>query len=130
MSNVYPTAPGVLDFVTPRRSSNATLNPVRQGDTFRRLLTLQDFDLDGHDLRMEVKETKDATSSVLYLSTGNGRIFIDGDTITLEVTPTITAALEPATYFYDLEIITPQSEVYTLLEGRFEVVREITTQED
>ena len=131
MSNVYPTRPGQLDFSNRQGRRAPQLNPMRQGDTFRRFITLEDFDLTGHDLRCSVREKPDDSAPILFMSTGNGMIEILEPTLfKFEVAPAISEPLEVGVYHYDVEIVTPAGDVYTLFEGRWDVVREITKEAD
>lgn len=128
--NVYPTQPGRLDFSAACHSQNPALHPMRQGDTFRRTLGIEPLDLTDHDMRMSVRAAPDDENPLLFLSTGNGRIEVIPDAFSLIVAAEDTEELPAGVYKYDIELVTPGGEVYTLLEGRFDIVREITQEAD
>lgn len=103
-----------------------------QGATFERVFTFynQDgttpFDLTGYSARMQIRRDIDATTTLLDLTTENGRIALGGaeGTITLTLTPGETAALTDDGV-YDLEISTAEA-VYRVLKGAFRLDPEVT----
>lgn len=145
MSNVYPTKPERLDF-TNNDSQYPSIDALRKGSTFSRILTVDDLDLTDHELRMSVKETYDSTAILVLesteLSSTQPRITIevtDGTSvIDLIVPSSVTETLDAGSstnciprqkrYWYDMEIITPSNEVYAFLEGEFFIVDELTTE--
>lgn len=107
---------------------------VYQGATFNRVFTWQvgtpaaNVNLTGYTARMQLRSNPAATTSVLELTTTNGRISLGGSagTVTLALTPTETAALPADQYAYDLELIAGNGEVTRLLEGFVTVDAEVT----
>lgn len=83
--------------------------------------------LTGSTARMHIRSTIDAGSTLATLTTENGGLTLGGTagTVAITISATATAAYTPATYWYDLEIITG-STVERLLQGRFEVDPEVT----
>lgn len=104
-----------------------------QGSTFTRTIEIKQadgtvFSLNGYTARMEVRRTVDATSSLIGLSTANGRITINASlgAITLTLTPELTAALTQSG-FYDLEIVhTATGAVHKVVRGEFKLEREVS----
>ena len=104
-----------------------------QGSTFTRTLEIKTaegtvFSLVGYTARMEVRRTLDATSTIVSLTTANGRITINGSlgTITLNLTAVETAALTQSGV-YDLEIVkTATGEVYKVVRGDFKLEKEVS----
>ena len=102
-----------------------------QGATFQRNLLWQSNgvpnDLTGYTARMQVRTDYASTTIVVELTTENSRISLGGTagTIALTIPATITAALTPAVYVYDLELIIG-SIVYRLVQGKFSVNPEVT----
>jgi hypothetical protein len=78
---------------------------------------------------MHVRETVEANTTVLVLTTENNRISVDGANGVFELTVSHTdmANLASDKYVYDLEIIAPVSgTVNRLLYGNFVVRAEVT----
>lgn len=104
-----------------------------QGSTFTRTIEIKQadgtvFSLSGYTARMEVRRTVDATSSLIGLSTANGRITINAalGAITLTLTPDLTAALTQSGV-YDLEIVhTATGAVHKVVRGEFKLEREVS----
>lgn len=104
-----------------------------QGSTFTRTIEIKQadgtvFSLTGYTARMEVRRTVDATSSLIGLSTANGRITINAalGAITLTLTPDLTAALTQSGV-YDLEIVhTATGAVHKVVRGEFKLEREVS----
>lgn len=104
-----------------------------QGSTFTRTIEIKQadgtvFSLNGYTARMEVRRTVDATSSLIGLSTANGRITINAalGAITLTLTPNLTAALTQSGV-YDLEIVhTATGAVHKVVRGEFKLEREVS----
>ena len=77
---------------------------------------------------MQVRYASD-TSSIIELSTSNGRITIDSayGRINLSISATDSAALAAGSYNYDLNLTnTVDGTVYKILEGAFVVKASIT----
>ena len=104
-----------------------------QGSTFTRTLEIKTaegtvFSLVGYTARMEVRRTLDASSTIVSLTTANGRISINGalGTITLTLTAVETAALTQSGV-YDLEIVeTSTSAVHKVVRGEFKLEKEVS----
>lgn len=104
-----------------------------QGSTFTRTIEIKQadgtvFSLNGYTARMEVRRTVDATSSLIGLSTANGRITINASlgAITLTLTPELTAALTQSGV-YDLEIVhTATGAVHKVVRGEFKLEKEVS----
>lgn len=103
-----------------------------QGATFERVFTFyaQDgttpFDLNGYSARMQIRRDVNAVTTLLDLTTENGRIALGGTegTIALTLTPAETATLTDDGV-YDLEIRTDDA-VYRVLKGAFRLDPEVT----
>lgn len=100
-----------------------------QGATFALSIEWRDstgalVDLSGRTARMQVRASKSASTTVLELTTENGRIALT-TSIALSISATTTAALTPGAYVYDLEVVNG-AEVVRLLEGSFVVSGEVT----
>ena len=105
---------------------------IEKGATFSKTFTWKNPDgsainLTGYTARMQVRQSKKASSTLLSLTTENSRITLGGaaGTIVLTITATDTAAISWATGVYDLEMITG-STVKRLLEGAVTVSEEVT----
>jgi len=104
-----------------------------QGSSFTRTLEIKTaegtvFSLTGYTARMEVRRTLDASTTIVSLTTTNGRISINGSTgvITLTLTAVETAALTQSGV-YDLEIVkTATGEVFKVVRGEFKLEKEVT----
>ena len=104
-----------------------------QGSSFTRTLEMKTaegtvFSLTGHTARMEVRRTLDASTTIVSLTTANGRISINGalGTITLTLTASETAALTQSGV-YDLEIVkTSTGEVHKVVRGEFKLEKEVS----
>lgn len=115
-------SPGVLDL------------SCYQGANFDYTLTWQAggsaVNLTGYSARMQVRDSYDAGTAVVSLTSGTG-ITLGGTagSIILELSSTATAALDgtPNTqYVYDLELVSGAGYVTRLVEGRFYVYPEVT----
>ena len=104
-----------------------------QGSTFQRVLEIKDadgtaFELTGYTARMQIRRDLDSTSSLMELTTANGRIVISGvlGVITITLTPELTATLTRSGV-YDLEIVkTATGAVHKVVRGEFRLEKEIT----
>lgn len=110
---------------------------IEQGAKFLKTLRWKDaldapISLAGFEARMHVRESKDADTILLELTTGNGKIELEpgGDTglIRLYVGATETAALDWVAGVYDLEIVetADPENVTRLVEGKVKVSLEVT----
>jgi hypothetical protein len=110
---------GVVNFVCP------------QGATFRRTLTWKighnPINITGYSARMQVRETHES-SNVLISLTSNSGITLGGSagTIALYISNTETSNIRAGLYVYDLELISPNTDVTRLIEGKFDVTPEVT----
>jgi hypothetical protein len=108
---------------------------IQKGASFSRTLTYLQAsgaprDLTGYTARMQIKDVYGGT--LLYeLTTGNGRITIDGvnGKTTLTLSAVQTAGLTFASGIYDLELVSPAATpvVTRLVEGTITVTPEVTT---
>lgn len=81
----------------------------------------------GYQARMQVRESADATSTLLSLTNGSG-ITLGGTagTILVNITNTQSAAIDGGSYSYDLELVSSGNIVTRLLQGSFNVVGNVT----
>lgn len=119
---------GQFDFVKNAESNNA----CEQGATFSRDIYWKDerkqpVDLTGYTARMHVRSRVDASATIVELTTVNSRIALTTATgkIALTISASDTAGLTTGTHVYDLEMVYG-SNVYRLLEGKFEIYGEVT----
>jgi len=104
-----------------------------QGSTFARTIEIKDadgvvFPLTGYTARMQVRRDVDSSTTLIELTSANGRITINGalGAITMTLTPDLTASLTRSGV-YDLEIIkTSTSEVYKVIRGEFRLEKEVS----
>ena len=82
--------------------------------------------LTGYTARMQVRPSYISDSVILSLTNGSG-ITLGGaaGTIALAASASVSAAIEPRAYVYDLELVNG-SEVTRLLEGKFTATPEVT----
>lgn len=105
-----------------------------RGATFTRIITWKDengtpIDLTGCTARLHMRDSIDATTPFLTLTTENGGITLGGiaGTIALLATATATTAITAAQGVYDLELIASDGVTVTrLIEGMVFVVAEVT----
>jgi hypothetical protein len=103
-----------------------------QGATFARTLQWLDeneapIDLTGYTARMHVRKTVKSATTLIELTTANGRITLtpaDGK-LDLLLTATLTAAITDGGV-YDVELVSPGGVVTRILEGKFTLSREVT----
>lgn len=102
-----------------------------QGATFTRTLTVKDSngdarDLSSHTARMQVRRTKSSATSLIELTTANGRISTNAaGQIVLSISAADTAALTDEGV-YDLEIEDTSGSVERVVEGKFNLHLEVT----
>lgn len=104
-----------------------------QGSTFSRTIEIKDsdgaiFTLSGYTGRMTVRRSIESSSSIIELTSANGRLAISAQSgaITLTLTPQLTGALTQSGV-YDLEIVkTATGEVYKVIRGEFRLEKEVT----
>lgn len=105
-----------------------------QGATFSRSITWKDsakraINITGYTARMHVRTVAEAPTTVLELTTENGRISIVGATgqITLTVSASDMSLVASDKYVYDLELVAPVSGVVNrVIQGNFVVRAEVT----
>jgi hypothetical protein len=86
--------------------------------------------LSGYSANMVVRNSPTSTTSIITLSTFNGRITMGGadGTFTLNLTSAETFALAAGQYVYDIELTSPGNQKVTrLLEGGFIVYEGVTS---
>lgn len=104
-----------------------------QGSNFSRTIDIKlpngdPFPLTGYTARMHVRREVDSATTLIELTTANGRITINGalGRIQLSLTAADTAAMTRGGY-YDLEIVrTATGEVQKVLRGEFRLEKEVT----
>jgi hypothetical protein len=113
-------SPGEYDFI------------IYQGQDFSRTFTIKDsngdaIDISGYDARLQVRENKSSSSSVLSLTVGDG-LSITGASgqVTVSLTATETAALDYNGGVYDLELVDGSDVVTRILEGSATLDKEVT----
>jgi hypothetical protein len=105
---------------------------IKQGATFSKKIILYQtdgstFDLTGYTARMDIREKISSSSSMISLTTENGRISITSPTegiFYLLLTATETASLT-TNGFYDIELISG-STVLCPLKGEVKLILEVT----
>lgn len=116
------------------KTTTLDIENVRNNATFRYVLQLQDslgnfYDFTGKDADMEVKNADGTT--VLELTTNNGRIDFDSDTkeITLLVPEIVMANIAVGSYKYDLRFSSAEATpfVEVPVAGKFKVIAGVTT---
>jgi hypothetical protein len=83
----------------------------------------------GYSAAMSVKNSPTSVSTIVSLTSANGRITVgttDGK-FTLNLTAAETTALAAGNYVYDLEVTSPGGVVTRLLEGGFTVYEGVTS---
>jgi hypothetical protein len=103
-----------------------------QGATYQQQFTWKDqnnnpINLTGYTARMQIRESHDAASPFVTLSTGSG-ITLGGvaGTITLTISDSQTSAMTQSSGVYDIELVSSLGTVTRLLEGNVIISREVT----
>lgn len=105
---------------------------IEQGATFQRTITVTEgaslFDLTGYTARMHIRSTLGAATTLIVLTSENGRLTMGGvaGTIAMLITATDTAALSFDSGVHDIEIVSGSGVVIRLLEGTVTLSREVT----
>lgn len=103
-----------------------------QGATFTRTFTIYNpdgtvFNLTGYSGRMQVRRELDSSTTMIELTTANGRMSMSPSlgeiTINLTAADTATLARDGV---YDLEIFTGSGTVHRVVKGSFRVDKEVT----
>lgn len=83
----------------------------------------------GYSATLTVRNSPSSSTSIIVLSSANGRITVGGTNgqFTLALTAAETGALTPGNYVYDLEVTAPNGTVTRLLEGGFTVYEGVTS---
>jgi hypothetical protein len=86
------------------------------------------WNLTNYSATMTVRPFLGASTTLLVATTANGRITLDGPngTVTVDLSDTVTGALVPGRFVYDL-ILDSGSVVTRILEGQFIVTGAVTT---
>lgn len=113
----------------------------QQGSTFSRTITLKypdpnsppldptylPWNFTGYTARMQVRRTVDSSTTIISLTTENGRITLAGNSGIMELnisaadTATITSS-----GVYDIEIISDTGIVSRIMQGNFTLSQEVT----
>ena len=105
---------------------------IEQGATYSQLITYKEsgvaVSLVGYTARMQVRSTLESASTVVELTTANGRIALGGaaGTIALTIAAADTAALTAGRGVYDLELVSGGGIVTRLLPGVCTISRNVT----
>jgi hypothetical protein len=108
---------------------------IEKGATFELTVTYKDasgaaVDLSGWTVRMQVRETPGSASTILTSTGGSPTITITGNSagiISASISATNTAALTPATAYYDIEVQNNSSGIVRrVLQGRIVISPEVT----
>jgi hypothetical protein len=105
---------------------------IEQGATYSQVITYKEagvaINLTGYTARLQVRSTLESASTVVELTTANGRIVLGGaaGTITLTISATDTAALTAGRGVYDLELVSGSGIVTRLLQGVATISRNVT----
>jgi hypothetical protein len=104
-----------------------------QGATFKRELTWTDssntaINLTSYTARMHVRTNVTSNTTLVTLTTENGRISLGGANgkVNLTIDAETTANIASGLYVYDLEVVSSGNEVTRLIEGNFKVTAEVT----
>lgn len=84
------------------------------------------MDLSGFTARMQIRASAGSGKVSDELTTENGRLSIEGCTITARWPNAVTTAMSAGRYVYDLEIVSADGLVARVLEGNFILHREVT----
>jgi hypothetical protein len=105
---------------------------IEQGANFSQVITYKEdgvpVALTGYTARMQVRATLESASTLVELTTANGRIALGGTagTITLTISATDTAALTSGRGLYDLALVIGTGIVTRLLQGVATSSRNVT----
>jgi len=106
---------------------------VQKGATFEEVITFTSQTLEDFTARMQIRNSKISTDSVISLTEGSGITIVDdlassGDgTVTVRIEAAATAALSIQKGFYDIEMVNEtNSDVIRILEGEVIITEEVT----
>lgn len=111
--------PGILDLM------------VAQGGTYRRTFTWTvdtvPVDLTGFTATLTIRSAPSADTAVATVTSGSG-LTLGGvaGTVAVLITDTVTAAIHPGTYVWDLFLVSGGGETTPLLTGNFIVSAAVT----
>ena len=121
MATQLPERAGELDLI------------IEQGATFDPILTWRDengalVDVTGYSARMQIRDTIDATTTLVDLTSAAGDIVLGAaaGTIQIIISATDTALFAWEDGVYDLEMIEPGGAVRRLVRGSVAVSPEVT----
>jgi hypothetical protein len=91
---------------------------IDQGTDFTAVVDVVDttgvtYDLEGYTVAAQMRKNYTSSAATTFVATHNGV----GGAITLSLTNTVTAALEPGRYLYDVEITSEGGVVTRVVEG-------------
>lgn len=103
---------------------------VKRGDTFKAPIQVfnngSDYDFTDYHALMQIKDNKSNDYPLITLTDdNNGGITLTNGSITITITSDYMD-LEPADYYYDLQITYPTGEVKTWLQGNFSVTQDVS----
>jgi len=104
---------------------------IEQGATFSRTILISNpddtpYDLTGFTARMHIRRDVSSSSTMMQLTTENGRITLGGDDgeVVLSLTAVETATID-RNGVYDLELVSG-GEVHRLIRGAVHLIPEVT----
>jgi hypothetical protein len=91
---------------------------IDQGTDFTAIVDVVDsagatYDLEGYTVAAQMRKNYTSSAATTFVAAHNGI----GGAITLSLTNTVTAALEPGRYLYDVEITSEGGVVTRVVEG-------------
>lgn len=107
--------------------SDTNLSMVR-GDTLAFGVEIEDLDQDLETCYFSCKTDPSDTEYVFQKSLEDGISKVETGKYRIRVAPEDTYSLEPAKYYYDLQIGI-NSDIYTILKGKLDIVVDITREE-
>ena len=106
---------------------------IEQGADWIRNIYWQDsnsayVNVAGYTARMQVREHRSSPSTILELTTSNGRIAVTAVSglFTMTLTNAETTAMTWDAGYYDLEVVSSAGFVTRLLEGKIKLNKQIT----
>lgn len=112
--------PGNHDIIMPKGSTYS--------ETFTYKIDGNPVNLTGYTARMQARQSHTSSSTVLNMTTENGKISLGGTagTITLNLTATETAAITQTQLVWDIELVSAGGQVQRLIEGSIILTPEVT----
>ncbi|CAB4122175.1 hypothetical protein UFOVP26_109 [uncultured Caudovirales phage] len=106
---------------------------IEQGATFRYKFAWVDtkkraINLTGYTARMQIRATVEDVAILAELTTSNGGLVVSeiSGIVSLLMSDTQTSAFNWTKGVYDIELISPNSEVYRMVSGSVTVSKEVT----